>query len=322
MSEGFDPRIPFTHAEALRAKITPRALRGATYRKIFPGVYIDHAIPDTLVVRARAAMRILPGDAVASHATAARLWGGAVPDDPALHFSFTRHNVSSKVDGIKIHRFREPFATWHRHGIRVTTPEQTLIHLTRALGLVELVALADQFVRRDVTSPEALFAAAASWPGQGARLARQAAGLCRSRVDSPAETRVRLLMVLAGLPEPRVNYPILRFDGTEEYRLDLAYPEVKLAIEYDGRWHDDPQQRALDEARRGELVRRGWYFIVLVAADVFEQPDATLARLHQVLRQHGIPVPDRLRDDWRTYHSLNGVIAAPADKQVRLAETG
>ena len=41
--------------------------------------------------------------------------------------------------------------------------------------------------------------------GRGCRLARRAASLAREGVDSPQETRLRLLLVLAGLPEPRVN---------------------------------------------------------------------------------------------------------------------
>lgn len=309
MEPSLDPVYPFTHAEARAVGISDRALRGPGYRKVFPNVYISSAIPDTLVVTCRAALRILPSDAVFSHHTAARLWGGVVPDDPNVHVAFNRA-VSCALPGIKVHRFVGEFAKdVRRHGLPVTTPEQTVLHLARPLDLVDLTACADQFVRRRVTTQSDLMTAAGRYPGQGRRLARQAADLCRDNVDASTETRVRVLMVLAGLPEPVVNHPLRRPDGTVEFRLDLSFPECRVAIEYDGRWHDHPEQQALDEARRAELVRRGWTVIVLRAEDVFETPDETLASLHRTLAGHGIPVPAVLDDAWRRHFPQRGMVA-------------
>jgi hypothetical protein len=309
MQSLFDPAQPFTHAEARAAGVSDRALRGPAYRKIFPNVYVAAGIPDTLVVRCRAAQRILPSDAVFSHHTAATLWGGTVPDNPNVHVAFNR-TVSSVIPGIKVHRFTYEFAkNARRHGLPTTTPEQTLLHLARPLDLVELVSCADQFVRRKVTTPLDLITAAENHLGQGGRLARQAGLLCRDKVDSGTETRARLLMVLAGLPEPVVNHPIRRLDGSVEYRLDLSFPDHLLAIEYDGRWHDEPGQQLLDGARREDLELRGWRFVVLHAEDLFDTPDATLARLHAELAQRGIPVPAFLDDTWRRHFPLRGLVA-------------
>lgn len=309
MLRSLDAAHPFTHAEARDAGLSDRALRGPAYRRIFTNVYVDSAIPDTLVVRCRAALRILPSDAVFSHHTAARLWGGAVPDDPNLHVAFTRA-VSCAVPGIKVHRFVHEFAKdVRRHGLPVTAPEQTVIHLARPLDLVELTACADQLVRRRVTTPADLVSAAHRYRGQGRGLARQAGLLCRDRVDSSPETRLRLLLVLAGLPEPVVNHALLREDGTTEYRLDLSYPAHQLAIEYDGRWHDTPEQRALDDARRADLVDRGWTVLVIRAEDLYETPELTLARLHDALQKHGIPAPAALDDAWRRHFPQRGLVA-------------
>ena len=73
------------------------------------------------------------------------------------------------------------------------------------------------------------------------------------RVDSVPETALRLLMVLAGLPEPAGGHPY-PMTPTESirYRIDLGFEGVRLAIEYDGRWHDTDEQR---EARRGQARR-------------------------------------------------------------------
>jgi hypothetical protein len=304
----FDPTQPFTHAEAREVGISDRALRGSAFRKVFPNVYVDASIPDTLVVRCRAALRILPTDTVFSHATASRLWSGVSTDDPNVHVAYARP-VSCSVSGIKVHRFLRHFATSRRHGLTVTSPEQTLLHLARPLDLVDLVACADQLVRRKVTTPFDLAEFARRNGGQGGRLAERAALLARDRVDAPSETRVRLLMLLAGLPEPVVNYPVTRSDGSVQYRLDLAFPEQLLAIEYDGRWHDDPEQRARDVARRAELSARGWTIVVIRAEDVFDDPEQTLWRLHAELTARGIPVPAVLSDAWRQHFAARGLVA-------------
>ncbi|SDP29571.1 Protein of unknown function [Pedococcus dokdonensis] len=309
MPSALDVSQPFIHAEARAAGLSDRALRGPSFRKVFPNVYISSAIPDTLVVTCRAALRILPSDAVFSHHTAAKLWGGAVPDDPNVHVAFNRA-VSCALPGIKVHRFNDEFAKdVRRHGLPVTSPEQTVLHLARPLDLVELTACADQLVRRRVTTQTDLLTATDRYPGQGRRLARQAALLCRDRVDSSTETRMRLLMVLAGLPEPEVNHALRRPDGTVRYRLDLSFPDLRIAIEYDGRWHEDPEQKLLDEARRADLVRRGWTVIVLRAEDLFETPGATVATLHAQLTSHGLPVPSVLDDSWRRHFPWRGLVA-------------
>lgn len=303
-----DPTTPFTRAEALAAGLTDRALRGPRFRKVFTGVYVAAQIPDTLVVRSRAALRLLPGDAVISHHTAARLWRGSVPDSPNVHTAFTR-DVGTAIDGIKTHRFARQLAVNRRHGLPVTTPEQTLLHLARPLDLVDLVACADQFVRQRVTTAFDIAEFARQNGGQGSALTVRAAELVRDRVDSAAETRVRLLMVLAGLPEPVVNHPITRDDGSVEYRLDLAFPEGRIAIEYDGRWHDTPEQRVLDEARRLDLAHRGWTVIVLRSEDLYETPELTLTRLGAELAAHGIPVPRVLDHEWRRHFPARALTA-------------
>lgn len=91
-------------------------------------------------------------------------------------------------------------------GLPVSTPEQTFLELAAAgLSLVDLVIVADGMIRAEHTAPGRLADAAAGWHGRGCRVARRAADLAREGVDSPMESRLRLLLVLAGLPEPRVN---------------------------------------------------------------------------------------------------------------------
>lgn len=308
-SEDFDSMQPFTSEEAREAGLS-RALRDGTFRRIFHGVYIDARIPDTLVVRSRAALRLSAEGAVLSHWTAARLWGGVVPENANVHVSYMR-DVRLRIDGIKPHRFRHRLHIVRRHGLPVTGPEQTFVHLARFLNLLDLVALGDSLVRRGVTTPEGLVAYARGWDGQCRREAVAAARLVRERVDSVPETKLRLLFVLAGLPEPEVDIRIHDADGMVSFRIDLGYRAARLAFEYDGRWHDEDDQPAKDAWRRDHLsVEEGWTFEIFVAKDVFETPEATIERAVAALESRGIRVPRPLSDAWRPHFRCDTAQAA------------
>ncbi len=303
-----DTTRPFSRATALSGGLSDKQLAGPRYRRVYPGVYVASTIPDSLVVRARAALLAAPAGGTLSHHTAAQLWSGLALDATRVHVAYAR-DAGTRVDGIRIHRHRHPLDRARRHGLPVTSPQQTFVHLARHLDLVDLVAVGDAMVRRRVIVPEELAGYAALWDGQCRRAASGAAYLVRRGVDSAPESKVRLLMVLAGLPEPALDHRIFDDDGVLRYRIELAYPEVKLAIEYDGRWHEDPVQRARDARRRAELESDGWRFVVLVADDLYVTPEETLRQLETTMRDCGIPVTSRLHDDWRRHFPAREISA-------------
>jgi hypothetical protein len=188
-----------------------------------------------------------------------------------------------------------------RKGLPVTSPERTFLDLAAVLDLVDLVVLGDSLVARGVTTPLALVDAARDHRGPRIALARRAAGLVRGGVDSPMETRVRLLIVLAGLPEPVVNLTLRDESGTWTYRLDLSYPDLRIAIEYDGRQHaDSTRQWTRDVARREELDTLGWRLLVVLSSDVFHGPGRTLERICALLTEKGRPV-SVTSEEWATH---------------------
>ena len=70
------------------------------------------------------------------------------------------------------------------------------------------------------------------------------------------------------MPAPQVQWWITR-NGRRLYRLDLAYPGMKICVEYDGEeFHDSPEAREADEARRAWLRERGWIVIVVTKDDL------------------------------------------------------
>ena len=182
----------------------------------------------------------------------------------------------------------------------VTTPEQTFLDMAATLDMVALVVLDDSLIRAGRTSAAALRDAALAWRSRGAKRARRAAGYVRDGVDSAMETRLGMLLVLAGLPTPEVNFVLLHPDGSWWIRFDLCYPSLKLIIEYDGRQHaEDSDQWLHDLKRREALDRMGWRIIVVTSQDYYEAPEEVLRRVRDALIDRGMAgVRRRFKTEW------------------------
>ena len=293
---------PFTCRSASEAGIPRHRLRSAGFRPVIHGVYISRDIPDTLVVRAKAALLVAPEFAVLSHQTAARLWCPQGPKSARTHLSFS-YDAHLSREEFSVHRFTYRLETAHRHGLPVTTPAMTFMHLAVRLELIELVTFGDQLVKRRLISTTDLVSYAENWGNHGRSAGLRAARLVRDGVDSPPETRLRLLIVLAGLPEPKVNHVIYHADGAIRHRIELVYEEIRLAIEYDGRWHDDEEQQAYDAARRQNLADEGWTFVIVRAEGLFETPVETLQGIVEAMRSLGADVADPDLSDFHRYFS-------------------
>lgn len=298
----FDPRRPFTRGQAVEAGITEWALRGARYVKIFRNVYISRDVPRTLVIRARGAIAIAPEGAVISHHTAATLWGGSVPDAAAVNVTIRPDQVL-EVGGIRTRERKKRPESSSRHGVPITTPEQTFLDMAGELDLVQLVVLGDRLVRRKVTTTDALIRAAAAWSGWHGGLARRGAAYVRAGVDSPPETKLRMLLVLAGLPEPVVNHKICDPQtGVVQRRFELAYPELLLAVEYEGRQHRaDDDIWAADIDRREEMDRRTWRIVQVISTGLHDDPLRTLRRVDQARIDRGCPPTRQFGEEWHRY---------------------
>lgn len=192
------------------------------------------------------------------------------------------------------------------YGIRVSTAEQMFVELASVLNLVELVVAGDDMVRLKLTTPERLAAFCAVSTQGDVALARRAAAYVRRGVDSPMETRLRMLIVLAGLPEPVVNFTIFWSDGRVRYRFDLSYPALRILVEYDGRQHrDDLDQWDRDTERGDWFDHHGWMHVPVFSRGIYRRPDETLARVLAALRSRSCPgLPRVLSDDWRPFFPL------------------
>jgi hypothetical protein len=299
----FNDTDPFSRAEARSAGISDKALRSGHYQRLFYDLYLSAEVVVTPALRAKAVLKVCPRGSQVSHFTAAELWGGIVPSQPLTHLSRPQPGSRTQRRGVGCHRLNSHAGVARFRGIRVSSPEQTFIDLACMLSLVDLVVLGDSLVRAKRTTVDRLATVVRAWRGRGSSPARRAVGFVREGVDSPMESRLRMLMVLAGLPEPQVNRIVWDAAGNWEKRFDLCYPDLMLVIEYDGRQHaqsDDQWGRDID--RREDLDGDGWRLIVVRSNGIYVEPLRTLVRIADAMRARGAKsVPTRFRDEWRAH---------------------
>jgi len=118
---------------------------------------------------------------------------------------------------------------------------------------------------------------------------QRAIELAEPATESPMETRLRLLLVLAGLPRPQVQVPLHDDKGHFIGRPDLYYPEQRLALEYDGAIHRETM--TADHRRQNRLINAGYRLLRFTAADVLSNPDSVV-----LLVAHDLPPVRGLND--------------------------
>ncbi|WP_344809825.1 DUF559 domain-containing protein [Microlunatus ginsengisoli] len=301
LSGSFDPNRPFRRRDGLAAGITPDELTGPRFQRLFHGLYVSAEVPADTWQRARAALAVCPSGSYVSHETAAILRGGCVPGGREVHVSVPDGGYRPQRRGIVAHRAPAGVEPVRHRRLPMSTATRSFLEVASGCrDLVELVVLGDSLVRAGATTPDALVVAAARHRGPGARIARAAARCVRLGVDSPTESRLRMLIVLARLPEPVVNHVLRDAAGEWIYRLDLSYPALRLIIEYDGRQHRDVRAQWVQDLRRREALERdGWRIVVLTADDLYGDPIGTLGRIRQALTDRGVRSSSRLPLDWQ-----------------------
>jgi very-short-patch-repair endonuclease len=272
----------FRGSEAVtKGVLTPNQLRGPAWRPLFRDVYVDASVPVTHRLRAVAAARLLVPGAVVSGLSAAVLWGvelAAADDDVEL--TLPPGAGGRRTAGVRVRRAAiEPREVTTRRGTHVTTPLLTAVRVASVLGGDEAVVAIDQMVAAGVVDLREIRTRVAV-QGVGAR-ARSACGRADGLAQSPQETRLRLLMRRHRLPEPIAQYEI-RHGGRFVARVDFAWPERKVAVEYDGLWHSEDGQFAKDRRRLNRLREAGWTVVFVTAADLRE-PERLVASIRAAL---------------------------------------
>lgn len=266
--------------------LTRDALRSAAWRRVFRGVYADAELPDTFGVRVRGARLLMPSFAVFAGRTAAFLLGAPslVGSAAPVEVSVPAGRQFGPVTGMRIRRVRLPDAELTQvGGFRCTRGLRTALDIARAESVTEAVVALDVLLASVIVGKGELEEAGRRLEGgRGVRTARRAIRLADARAESPQESRLRVLLALAGLT-PVAQFTVRDGDGAFVARVDLAFPAHRVAVEYDGLWHAEDGQFARDRRRLNRLAACGWIVLHVTAADLHE-PAALVARLRALLR--------------------------------------
>lgn len=198
-------------------------------------------------------------------------WLGAEGNLPPIHLSLPKGSRRVRRAGVVDHRRKlETVHVTELHGLRITTLERTWLDLC-AVGypwfLEDLVAAGDHLVKHPwhpdgrlpplSTVAEIRKALAEVGQFKGKRLAKEALELVRVGADAASETKMRLALLDAGLPEPELQCPIDPEDE-DSPECDLGYEDCRLAMQYEGAGHRTAEQQTRDVRRDRYAADRGW----------------------------------------------------------------
>ncbi len=276
-------RGPFTLDDARRQGLDRWHLEGDAWRRVGPGTYVSARVNVTPQMRLAAASRRLPGGGAFSGFTAAWLHGlDVVPCDP-IEITVPTHSGVSTRAGMVVRRCAmDRGDVVKARGLRATSMLRTLRDLSTRLPLTEAVVVADMALHARMVSVRDLAESVESAVGlQGVRTLREVLQHAEPASESPMETRLRMLLVLAGLPRPEAQVTIRdrfhRFVG----RPDLYFRAERLGIEYDGGTHRDTL--AADNRRQNRLLDAGVRLLRFTAGDIYSTPDVAVSLVRAAL---------------------------------------
>ena len=276
---------PFTVADARRAGLARWHLEGASWRRIGPGLYAWAALAETPALRLEAARLRLPASAAFAGRTAAWLHGLDVAACEPIEAILPGDGEGWERGGIAVRRAAlDDCEVVVRRGFRTTSLVRTLSDLSRKLSLTEAVVIADMALHAGLVRRADL----SEWVDR--RGGRKGVGAMRLLLDfaeaaaeSPMETRLRMSLVLNGLPRPDVQVTVRDERGSFLGRPDLYYREHRLGIEYDGETHR--ASLVEDNRRQNRLLLADIRLLRFTAADVLRRPDAVVTQVRNALAQ-------------------------------------
>jgi very-short-patch-repair endonuclease len=256
--------------------LTARQLRGPYVARLIQGVYRPVWVPLTHQLKCQAACLVLPDTVVVTGPSAATVLGLrlASPDDDvtvALPMGMTVPHRQ----GVRLRRVSEQHpAGAVLNGVRLAHARRLAFDAAVRKPLAQATAVLDALVRHGLVDIDDLRPWLGTCQDNNVRAVRCAAELVDPRAESLPESITRVHLVKAGfavVPQHRVV-----IGSRVVARVDLALPDLKIAIEYDGRWHEADVQRALDNDRLARLRAGGWTVIV-VTAELLRDPRRLVA---------------------------------------------
>ncbi len=272
---------------ARAAGVTDWHLRHRDIARTSRDTYLPRALADDVRARVDAVLLGAPASAVVSHVTAARLWELEVPlsaEERRVHLTVPpgtriRHRADRRVHCAAL----PDVQVTRRLGMPVTSPGRTWLDLAGSLPAGALLAVTDQMLARRYPRATLDRMVAGARGVRGIRTARRVLAVADRRSGSPMESVLRWLVLEAGLPAPELQYVVRDAAGGFVGRVDLAWPDRRVVVEFDGDVHRQRRVFVDDVRRQNGLVLAGWTVLRFTSADVLGRPELVLAVLRQAL---------------------------------------
>jgi hypothetical protein len=275
-----------TSAQALTL-LTRRGLEGqlnnGELQRIWYGIYGRGEVTTALRLRG---LDLAAGTTVAAcMGTAAAAYGFDTERTADLHILNPGGRRLRSTDGLVVHR-REGAPLARVGGRPATSPAWTAIEVARGLRRPRALATLDAALRSGTCSRDDLDNAVRRQSGRrGIVNVRELLVLASQLAESPMESEARLVMIDGGLPPPVLQYEIVDAQG-RLWRLDFAWPEFRVAAEYDGvDWHSGPDAFLRDRRRSAALQELAWVIVPIIAEDVRYRPGELIRRLETHLQR-------------------------------------
>jgi very-short-patch-repair endonuclease len=291
------PRIPippqlssgsFNYSDGRREGLGEGRLRGVDLARPFHGLRVANSAPLDLVERCRAIAPQLPPGAFFNSVTAAALMHMPLPirhqSADAVHVAVVSPHRALEGRGVIGHKIQlMGDDSWELDGLCLSTPDRAWCELGVLLSMPELVAAGDWLinVKAPLTTPEKLGDSLRRYPDRRGKRKLHAAGrMLDGRAESPKESELRVILVHGGVPGLEINWPVRV--ANRNYRIDLAIPSRKIAIEYQGDYHRDPVQWRRDMTRISHLESEEWYVFQFNADDLRDSTEL-VGRVQKVI---------------------------------------
>ncbi len=263
--------------------MTRGRLRGPGFQRLFPDVHVRvGAEPPDLKLRSLAAYRLVEGRGVASGYSAAALLDADCAPTPDVPAEVTVPGGGQRAHtGLIVHRDRfEPGETTLVGDVRCTSPLRTAYDLARLDDRVEAVVGVDRLANVHRFNPDLLLDFGVHYRGaRGNDRIPEVLARATPYSGSPMETRLRLLIVDAGLPRPQVQWVVQDERSRTAVWLDLAWPEHRIGIEYEGEVHAAPDAVLRDVGRYTGLVDDGWRIYRYTKFEVYGERERIIEQL-------------------------------------------
>ncbi|MET8279730.1 hypothetical protein [Micromonospora sp. NPDC005174] len=291
--------------------ITRHQLRGSSWVRLRHDVYADARLERNHELACRAAALRLPPQALIAGPSSAYLHGveHAAGFDDDVHVLVPKAARVDSRPGLHVHvlgpdtaatPLRTP-ATGPQPSMQVrslpgarsggatlrkTDPASAAWETAVWLDPLRAVGIVDSLLAAGLTRTALATVATANADRPGGRRAFWIFDLADPGAQSPPESQLRVRLVMGGLPRPVTQHPIRLPRGLVVHP-DLAWPEFRVAVEYDGRWHGDPEQLHLDRRRLNLLVGAGWLVLHVTSRRLHREFPAVLDEVRSALLSRG-----------------------------------